>query len=274
MPRFDRLEFGGPSDDLAPKQRDVAREVAAAQAAFVDSQLPVDDSGQQSLKRADAERRLGRYENALRQYSRALELDKSLVAGWVGQLQMLVLLDEAPEADVWGRKAIELFPGNGDLLAARAQAVCRVGDLRQAHALIDGAMSAAGKSAYRWLVRGEVLLANRQTVEEHCFAKARQLDADWLVPLEAALIYRHYRVPSKAVMQARLATELAPDQPYAWYLRGSLEAALDQTRLAQKSLEHCLQLSPNHQEAKTLLAELAGGGSILGGVLRRLWPFG
>ena len=48
-----------------------------------------------------------------------------LVAGWVGQVQMLVQLQEYPEADLWSRKGLELFPNNGELLAGRAQAFCR-----------------------------------------------------------------------------------------------------------------------------------------------------
>ena len=39
-----------------------------------------------------------------------MENDKSLVVGWVGQVQMLVLLDEGPEADTWCRKSLEPFP--------------------------------------------------------------------------------------------------------------------------------------------------------------------
>jgi tetratricopeptide (TPR) repeat protein len=265
MARFDRLEFGGSSEEPAP------RPSATSHAPEPSDHIALtDDNGQSALQKADAERRRGHYENALRQYSRALELEKSLVTGWVGQVQMLVLLGECPEADLWGNKAIELFPGNGELLAARAQAVCRNGDLSRAHALADGAMSAVGKSAYRWQVRGEVLLANRQSVEEHCFAKARQLEADWLVPLETALIYQHYKVPGKALVNARQATELAPDHAYAWYLRGSLEAELDQSAAARKSFEHCLQLSPHHQLAQAQLAELAGGSSLLHRLLRML----
>ena len=33
----------------------------------------------------------------------------SLVAGWLGQVQMLVFLGEYPEAELWARKALELF---------------------------------------------------------------------------------------------------------------------------------------------------------------------
>ncbi|MGO8751501.1 MAG: tetratricopeptide repeat protein [Thermoguttaceae bacterium] len=170
MARFDKLEFNArkrpPSE---PEGRD-----------------PLSRDAGHWMNQADKSRRTGLYEGALQYYSRALELDRSLVAGWVGQVQMLVQLDEFPEADLWSRKGLELFPNNGDLLAGRAQAFCRMNDSKQAHALSDGSLQQTGQSAYRWLVRGEIMVAARQDMDRHCFDKAQELDSDWLVPLEAA----------------------------------------------------------------------------------------
>ena len=188
MARFDRLEFGGPAPDESESDEPTLRHT---------------HDERHWLKEADASRRKGHYENALRFYSRALEDNKTLVTGWTGQVQMLTMLVEVPEADVWARKALEIFPGNGELLAARAQAVCRLGDKRQAMALSDASMAAQGNSAYRWQVRGELMLATKQDVDAHCFDKAQQLDRDWLVPLESALIYLHHNLASRA--QARAA---------------------------------------------------------------------
>src|SRR5262245_50967748 len=83
------------------------------------------------LAQADGDRRQGLYENALRFYSRALEREKSMVNVWLGQVQMLIQLGEYPEAELWSRKALELFRNNSELLAGRAQALCRVGDKKQ-----------------------------------------------------------------------------------------------------------------------------------------------
>lgn len=240
MARFEHLEFG--PDPTEPHE-------AAAPV-----QGP-DDEGQ-ALKRADRFRRRGQYENALRQFSRALEFDKSLVLGWVGQVQMLVQLGESPEADLWARKALELFPGNGDLLAGRAQALSRIGDTKRARDASDGSMSAPGKSAYRWMARGEWMLAGRQKLEDHCFTKAEEVEDDWLVPLESARIYLHYRFPSRAVARARRATEAAPDQYFAWYVRGCAEVEAGMTRMAVESFEHCLQLCRGHVEAQRYLSQL------------------
>ena len=96
------------------------------------------------------------------------------MAGWVGQVQMLVQLEEYPEAELWSRKGLELFPTNGELMAGRAQAFCRMGDMKQAHALCDGSLQQPGQSAYRWLVRGEIMVAARQNMDRYCFDKAQE----------------------------------------------------------------------------------------------------
>jgi len=247
--RFEHLEFGpDPSEQEANRARP---------AGYVP---PRHDDERTALKRADEFRRRGQYENALRQYSRALEQDKSLVTGWIGQVQMLVQLGEAPEAELWSRKALELFPGNADLLAGRAQALARMGDAKRAGESSDASLAATGKSGYRWQVRGEWMLAARHKLEEHAFNKAEQLDKDWLVPLESALIYLHYRFASRAVARARLATEAAPDQYFPWYVRGRAESEAGFSRPASESFVHCLQLCPGHVEAQQELRKLDSDG--------------
>jgi tetratricopeptide (TPR) repeat protein len=256
VPRFDRLEFDE-SNDLVP-----------------DGQRHLADSERDERKwlaMADDHRRRGLYENALRYYSRALELERSLVAGWLGQVQMLVFLGEYPEAELWARKALELFRTHGDLMAGRAQALGRQGDLKQAQELCDAALRQEGQSAYRWMVRGELLVANRDEIDRHCFDKAVQADPDWLVPLEIALIYLEHKMPSKGMLRARQAVDKAPQSFYCWYVQGWCEQELGLDRQAQRSLERCLELSPRHQEATQRLVQLANQGFSLKRGLRRLF---
>jgi tetratricopeptide (TPR) repeat protein len=222
------------------------------------------------LKKANDHRRRGLYENSLRYYSRALEFDKSLLSGWVGQVQMLVLLGEFPEAELWAKKALELFSGHGDLMAGRAQALARIGDRKTALELADAALRQEGSSAYRWMVRGELLSTTRDEVDRHCFDKAVQADGDWLVPLEIALIYLFHEQPSKALLRARQAVEKAPDRFYAWFIQGQCEQALGFDRQAKLCYERCLELSPRHIEANHKLAEVARESWSLSTRLRRL----
>ena len=187
LARFDRLEFDQESDE-GPE-------------GLTTSGGPESDE-QAWFRKADEQRRRGLHENALRFYSRALELDRSLLPCWVGQVQMLVLLGEYPEAELWARKSLEQFKGQGDLMAGRAQALARLGDRRQALELADASLRQEGNAAYRWVVRGELLITGKDDIDRHCFDKAVQADRDWLVPLEIALIYLHYDQPSKALLRA------------------------------------------------------------------------
>jgi tetratricopeptide (TPR) repeat protein len=240
MARFDKLEFNaGNRPEPEPSQSDALLRDSA-----------------HWMKKADESRRGGHYENGLKYYSRALELDRSLAAGWVGQVQMLVELQEYPEADLWGRKGLELFPNQGELLAGRAQAACRMGDLKQAHALCDGSLQQPGQSAYRWLVRGEIMIAAEQEMDRYCFDKAQEVDSDWLVPLEAARIELYYRRPSLALGRIRRALDAAPDAHYAWYVQGICQAELGLARAARESFQHCLELCPRHADSEGQLRRL------------------
>ena len=128
--RFDKLEFERPPDRPAKQ----------------DAQPRVDKDEKYWAKLADDNRRTGSYESALRFYSRALEVDKTLVSAWVGQVQMLVQLQEYPQASLWSAKALEIFPGNGELMASQAQAECRMGNTKKAFSLSDAALRQRGES--------------------------------------------------------------------------------------------------------------------------------
>ncbi len=250
MPRFDRLELEATQAKAAPKS-------AASQ------------DERHWLKEADRQRRNGQYENALRCYSRSLEHDKNSPLAWLGQVQMLIQLDESPEADTWCRKSLELFPGNGDLLAARSQSLCRQGNAREALALSDASLAAAGQSAYRWQARGEWMLAQNQSTSGHCFEKAFQLLADWLVQVENARSHLYYKQYGKALPWGRNATERAPEEAFAWFTRGQTEIQLGMNREAQRSFDRCLEFCPGHHDAGTQLAHLRSGQFSLAGLWRR-----
>lgn len=242
MARFDKLELN-PADDVPPEWRKPQRE-------------PAD-----WLAEADREKRIGEYEAALRYYSRALEADKSLIVGWVGQCQMLVELGEYREAELWSQKALELFPNNGDLLAAQAQAVCRDGDPRRAVVLADVAIKERGQSPYRWIVRGEAMLCTGMDPSRHCFDKALPLEPDWLIPLDIARVYLFHDRPGHALGRARQAADKAGDQPYVWLIFARCQYELGMFKPASLSLQRCLELRPNFSEARDLLAKVSRGGN-------------
>jgi tetratricopeptide (TPR) repeat protein len=252
MPRFDRLELDGP-----PPEDDFGAKPAAAD---------VRDE-HHWLKLADRERRRGHHETALRMYSRALEDNKSVIAAWVGQVQMLVLLGEYPEAELWARKALEVFKNHPDLLAGRAQAFGRLGDKRQAMGCCDQALAQPGESAYRWVVRGEQMVINKEPLDRHCFDKAVAADPDWLVQAEIGLLLIHHKQPAKALPRFRAAIEAEPESPFLWMRRADCERALGLTDAARQSLRRVLDLAPGHPEADAALDALTVRSGLLGKLL-------
>ena len=121
------------------------------------------------------------------------------------------------------------------------------------------------------MVRGEVMLAGGQEVDQHCFSKAVQLDSDWLVALEIGQIYLYYRKPTKAIMFFRTAVERATDQAYAWYVQGCCEQELGLSGPAKASFLRCLDLKPNHSDVRRRLISLEADGWSIGRRLRRLF---
>jgi tetratricopeptide (TPR) repeat protein len=172
---------------------------------------------------------------------------------------MLVALEEFPEAELWARKALELFRNHSEIQAARGQALCRQGDLRQGQAACDAAIAQPGLSAYPWIVRGDLMLATRDSVEQFCFDKATQLDGDWLVQIEIAAIYLFYRRHAKALARCRHAVERASEQPYAWFQKATCELAMGMPGPAKASLTQCLDLDPKFPRARVLMREIGTG---------------
>jgi hypothetical protein len=121
------------------------------------------------------------------------------------------------------------------------------------------------------MVRGEIMIGSKADADRHCFDKAQEIDGDWLVPLETALVYLHYRTPGKALPRARRAVELAPERFYAWYVRGLCEFKVGLSAAAKKSLQTCSDLCPGHGDARRLLVELYQPGRSFGRWLRRLF---
>jgi tetratricopeptide (TPR) repeat protein len=259
MRRFDRLEFENPQETQAAAQTRPRQQT--------------DHDDRHWMNLADENRRLGLYESSLKYYSRALEVDKSLVAAWVGQVQMLIMLGEFPEAELWSRKALELFKNNAELMAARAQALCRTGDLKEAQAMCDAALAQQGQSAYPWLARGEVMVARKEQIDEYCFDKAIAFDRDWLLLVEIAAIYLHYQRAAKALKRCREAVEKAPDQVLCWYRQALCELALDMPIAARKSFMRCLQVHPNHADAKAQLELMNQNESTVWGAVRKMFKW-
>ena len=149
MSRFNSLEFGEQFDDQLPQQRELVKGeafyMAEARAAFENAN----------------------FEQGLRLYSKVLEFNPENASAWTGQVRMLIELGEFREAKLWADKALERFPHEPELLAAKAVALGRSGDLQGALAFSDASIEERGDTPYIWLARGDVLMAREETRGAH-----------------------------------------------------------------------------------------------------------
>ena len=239
--RFRRLEIRQPEHDPAAEQqaRTSGTEVRTAQG---DLQLAVESY------------RLGRFETALHMYTRALREDRGLTQAWVGQVQMLVQLDEFSEARLWADKSLEVFTNNGELLAAKSQACARMRDHRAAMACSDASLQAPGSSPARWQARGEALLAKDPRRTRDCFERSlADRGADWFDRVIVARIYLYYRRAAAGLEYAQAALKLKPSHVYCWYVVGQCQEEIAWFDQAAESYERCAELSDEFPEARTAL---------------------
>lgn len=242
MSRFAHLEFG-----------DLHEEGGAARA----ETGPAEEA--QRLAEADRAFRAGYFEKALRQYSRAVQLNPHLVPAWAGQVRLLLELNEVEEAGAWADRALERLPEAPELLALKAVASARCGDLEAALAFSDASLREPAETPALWLARGEVLLARRERRSDYCFSKAlAAAPGDWLWPWLTARVYRLYRAPVLALKLARQALALEAAAAVLWIEMGRSQRALGWVAEARQALARARQLDPECPEARGLEAELDG----------------
>jgi tetratricopeptide (TPR) repeat protein len=256
MSRFGNLELGGQSEDQWQQQKPLVKDESyywnQASTAFEN----------------------GDYEQALRYYSKVLEFNTQNVAAWSGQVRMLIELGEFREAKLWADKALERFPNCPELLAAKAVALARSGDLQGAIALSDASIEERGDTPYVWLARGDVLLARKEPRADYCFEKALLLaPKDWFVPWMAARIRFYYGQFVLALNLLQRAIEWNAGNFILWLEMGRCQEALGLIGPAQISFTQAWQLNPECHEAHLAAGKLSRKGILAraGGWCRHLW---
>src|SRR5437016_3723541 len=227
MSRFVNLEFGGESEDHA----------AHAQKALVK------DEGYYFAEARTAFEN-GNFESALRFYSKVLEFNPENAAAWTHQVRMLIELGEGREAKLWADKALERFPHEPELLAAKAVALARSGDLQGALIFSDSSIEERGDTPYIWLARGDVLLAREEQRADYCFEKALLLaPRDWFVAWLAARIRYFYQQFALAMKLLQQAVEWKADHFLLWLELGQCQQALGLVGAAKDSFGLARQLN-------------------------------
>jgi tetratricopeptide (TPR) repeat protein len=203
----------------------------------------------------------GDFELALRNYSRALEKNSTLLDAWVGQVLMLIELGEYKEAIVWADKALELFPEHPELLAVKAVACCRDYKMEKAIAYSDNSISKEDITSRIWLARAEVMLNRKSSIAENCISKAISIASNMapVVKLEAARLLRKKGGYSAAIGHLNEVVKVFPKSALAWYELGCCQSKLGLSE-AKATLEQSLDLRPDWDVAKSALAKCGRGG--------------
>lgn len=238
MSRFGNLEFGNEFEDCSDHESELKDEkfyFAEAMRAF---------------EAAD-------FERALRAFAKVLEYNPRSAVAWSGQVRMLIELNEFREAKLWADKALESFPRDAELLAAKAVALGRIGDLKAALAFSDASIEERGDTPYIWLARGDVLMARNEKRADYCFEKAHLLaPQNWFIHWLSSRIRCYYQKFALALKVAQQALALDSTQAAVWLQLGKCQEALGMVGLAQTSYEQVLQLNPHCRVARNALAGL------------------
>lgn len=255
MSRFNNLEFEGEHESIQGvnvPRNDETHFMAEAQKAFEEAN----------------------FDGALRLYSKVLEFNVQNVAAWAGQVRMLIELGEFQEARLWAEKALERFPREPELLAAKAVALARSGACEEALACSDASIEARGDTAYVWLARGDVLLARKEARADYCFEKAMLVaPRNWFVAWLAARVRFYYRQFALALKAAEQAVQLNAGHFVVWLEFGRCQHALGLLGPARTSFEQARQLNPRAAQVNAAMAHLAstGFGDRLRGWLHRIF---
>jgi tetratricopeptide (TPR) repeat protein len=243
MSRFANLELGGESEDQSRQQKALVKDEA--------------------YYRAEARTAFenGEFEQALRLYGKVIEFNPNNAEAWTGQVRMLIELEQYQEARLWADKALERFPRDAELLAAKGVALGRSGDLQGALAFSDSAMEERGDTPYVWLARGDVLLARKESRADYCFEKALLLaPRDWFVAWLGARVRYFYQQFALALKLLQQAVELNATHFLVWLELGRCQQALGLAGPARHSFEQARQLNPNCAEARLALTRLSSMG--------------
>lgn len=240
MSRFSNLEF---ESESGGELREATENAAKDESFFM-------HDAQAAFEEAD-------FERALRSFARALEYNAKIPAPWTGQVRMLIELGEYREARLWADKALERFPREPELLAAKAVALARMGDLDAALAFSDASFEERGETPYLWVARGDVLLARREARADHCFEKATSLSpASWFIRWLIARVQFHYARFVVSLKTAQEALALDASQAVLWLQLAGCQRQLGLIAAATDSIQHAIHLSPRSAAARLAIGSV------------------
>jgi tetratricopeptide (TPR) repeat protein len=174
---------------------------------------------------------------------------------------MLIELGELRDANAWADKALETFPNEPELLAAKSVVLARNGDTKGALVFSDASIEEQGDLPYVWLARGDVLLALKESNADYCVEKALLLaPGDWGVLWLGARIRFYHEQFAGALQLAQRAIGCDAGRAVLWIEQGQCQESLGLMEAAQDSFSRALELDRDCEAATNALVRLRSHG--------------
>ncbi len=208
------------------------------------------DAGQWSEKGGSL-RALGRYEEALECYERALELDGDLADVWSNKGEALWSLGRIPQALECLERALDLNPEGGEIWSNRAAILTQCGQAEAALECCARALELNPNLAMAWNNRGVALMALGQVEASlECYDRALELDPY----LENAWSNKGSALGALERAEEELqhynrALELNWRLDQTWCNKGSVLASRGEWNEAIKCYDRALKLNPQHADS-------------------------
>lgn len=202
------------------------------------------------LQQAERAYKYGSYERAMREYAKALGQDAARADAWLGQVNCLLELEELNEARIWVDKALDRFPENPELMAAKALVLARCGDAEEAATIAGRAIKKLDPSPYVWLLRGLTLLCiDPRKAGRTCFLKALEGgDGDGAIALRIGMGFLRHKDYASAKEYLACTVEKDPRNPLAWHMLGRCCEGLFAYARAARCYERALDMRPDFRD--------------------------
>ena len=166
--------------------------------------------------------------------------------------------EKIKEAIIWTDKGIGVIGDNPELLAVKAMALGRNGELDRALGYSDRAIKQGGDSPIIWLARGDIFVTSDTHSAERCFRKAIECDKNNpFVLLRIGISYLTVQDFAPAISYLKRATILCPESSFILFLLGNSYRALGLIGNAKNYYKQALKINPGYLECRKALYEIS-----------------
>jgi tetratricopeptide (TPR) repeat protein len=201
----------------------------------------------------------GEFRRAAEAYGRARRHDPALFDAWAGEAESYLRAGDVDEAAAAAKEAKDTYGQVPVFYAALAIVLAHQGRLEEAYRHSDVSVQHEEASAFTWLSRAEVLLANdapgiMRSVEA-CFEKAARHDSTgWQSAFRAALILLQWGKVDRALERLEHVVAAVPENGCAWKLQGDCHRRRGSIESARACYQMALARRPDYQAAHEALA--------------------